>query len=410
MSDTSAQRPTNNDDREGWTAFWAVQGMPWRTEPEIGEERQRYLAERRAITPDIVHGVYPFKDLRLYRADIEWLLATHESGDIRGPVDWDDSVHHKRQGIDLRGASLEGETLDGLPLAKVRGGLSGNDYDRASADQREAATIRLKGASLRYARLEGGIFTRAHMEGINLHFAHLEGAELYRAHLEGEGDMPADLTLAVMDSATRFSLVTLGNKERIGPRIEGIQWNGVRLGGIDWLAISKLGDELPVPSNVAVISDEPTEAFRALLAYRQLAVALREQGLNEYADRFAYRAQLLQRRLLLRRGQLGRALGSWLLDFISGYGYKPLRSLIAYVVIICLFAGAYLLNAQFAAPHLTWDESLVLSISSFHGRGFFTSGVSLGDTLARLAAGEAIVGLLIEITFIATFTQRFFAR
>jgi hypothetical protein len=33
-----------------------------------------------------------------------------------------------------------------------------------------------------------------------------------------------------------------------------------------------------------------------------------------------------------------------------------------------------------------------------------------GDTLARLAAGEAIIGLLIEITFIATFTQRFFAR
>jgi hypothetical protein len=28
----------------------------------------------------------------------------------------------------------------------------------------------------------------------------------------------------------------------------------------------------------------------------------------------------------------------------------------------------------------------------------------------RLAAGEAIISLLIEITFIATFTQRFFAR
>jgi hypothetical protein len=52
-------------------------------------------------------------------------------------------------------------------------------------------------------------------------------------------------------------------------------------------------------------------------------------------------------------------------------------------------------NAQFAAPHLSWDEALALSVSSFHGRGFFNSGVSLGDTLARLAAGEAIIGLLI---------------
>jgi hypothetical protein len=52
-------------------------------------------------------------------------------------------------------------------------------------------------------------------------------------------------------------------------------------------------------------------------------------------------------------------------------------------------------------PHLSWNEALVLSISSFHGRGFFTSSVTLGDTLARPAALEAVVGLLLEITFIA---------
>jgi hypothetical protein len=119
---------------------------------------------------------------------------------------------------------------------------------------------------------------------------------------------------------------------------------------------------------------------------------------------------VLQRQVLRRQRRWGSAAGSWLLDALSGYGYKPMRSVAAYALIICLFAGAYLLNAQFAAPHLRWDEALVLSISSFHGRGFFTSGISLGDTLARLAAAEAIVGLLIEITFIATFTQRFFAR
>ncbi len=132
--------------------------------------------------------------------------------------------------------------------------------------------------------------------------------------------------------------------------------------------------------------------------------------MNEQADYFAYRAQVVQRAVLRQQRKWGRALGSWLLDLISGYGYKPTRSLIAYILIICVFAGAYFLNAQFAAPHLSWDEALVLSITSFHGRGFFTSGISLGDTLARLAAGEAIIGLLIEITFIATFTQRYFAR
>jgi len=67
----------------------------------------------------------------------------------------------------------------------------------------------------------------------------------------------------------------------------------------------------------------------------------------------------------------------------------------------------YLLNAHFATPHLRWDEALVLSVSSFHGRGFFTQDVTLGDTYARLAAVEAVIGLFVEISFIATFTKRF---
>lgn len=52
----------------------------------------------------------------------------------------------------------------------------------------------------------------------------------------------------------------------------------------------------------------------------------------------------------------------------------------------------------------------MLSISSFHGRGFFPATLTLGDPVALVAAAEAIIGLFIELVFIATFTQRFFAR
>jgi len=50
---------------------------------------------------------------------------------------------------------------------------------------------------------------------------------------------------------------------------------------------------------------------------------------------------------------------------------------------------------------------------SFHGRGFFpslSSETNLHNPLVMLAAAEAIIGLLIEISFIATFTQRFFGK
>lgn len=113
------QRPTTNDDREAWKRYWEAQGIPWRTEPEISEDQQKYLDERRRkVKPDIEKGIYPFRDIKLDRGDVEWLLATHESG--RGPVIKGESG---RQRLDLRGANLRNIDLNGLPLTGVRGGL-----------------------------------------------------------------------------------------------------------------------------------------------------------------------------------------------------------------------------------------------------------------------------------------------
>src|SRR5260370_30594710 len=82
MSDNPAQEPSERPAPDGfalWPEYWKAQGMSWRTEPEIGRARQAYLAERRAIKPDIQQGTYPFKDITLTRADVEWLLATPEN-------------------------------------------------------------------------------------------------------------------------------------------------------------------------------------------------------------------------------------------------------------------------------------------------------------------------------------------
>src|SRR5712691_9014893 len=90
---STLQRPSTNN-REDWKAYWEQQGQPWRTEPEIDSERQKYLAECRAIVPDIDKGTYPFRGVKLDRADVEWLLATHENG--RGPINWNDKSQRKR--------------------------------------------------------------------------------------------------------------------------------------------------------------------------------------------------------------------------------------------------------------------------------------------------------------------------
>jgi uncharacterized protein YjbI with pentapeptide repeats len=449
------QRP-KTDDRAEWKAYWQAQGMPWRTEPEIDEQRQVYLAGQQAKSPDREKGIYPCRDehggIKLDRADVEWLLATQEGG--RGPIDWGDEGQRQREGLDLRGADVSGVVLSGLPLARLRGGLSAHEWHTSNEVQRESAAIHLESAILNEAHIEGAVLRRAHLEQAQLRGAHLELADLHRAYLS-RAYLPeaylmgadalgahleaaylahanvagADLREAFCDTWTDLADVIVWDAYYGGISLADVRWAEMNLAVVDWtratpsfLGMRKrieavdLGDEREARAATNRYGKAKGHATRlreyraAVRANRQLATALRSQGLNEDADRFAYKAQTLQREVLRRQGRLGSALGSWFLDVIAGYGYRPMRAFVAYALVIALFTGLYLLNSFLVPPHLTWNEALVLSMSSFHGRGFFTSSIQLGDTYAQLAAVEALVGLLIEITFIATFTQRFFAR
>jgi hypothetical protein len=159
------QRPAPNG-YSTWNDYWTrVHNQPWRTQSEIDEARWAYLDERRRkITPDIAQGRYPFKGITLTRADVEWLLATHDSGGVRGPVDWDDSTQHRRTGLDLRGADLRDVDLNRMPLARVRAGLGGGDsWAHAEDPQREMAAAQIQGTILTGAHLEGAELSRAHL-------------------------------------------------------------------------------------------------------------------------------------------------------------------------------------------------------------------------------------------------------
>jgi hypothetical protein len=381
MREDPPQHPTTVD-RDAWRAYWHAQGTPWRTEPELDEQRQRFLAERRAIAPDIEHGIYPFREV-----------------------------------------------------------------SRASPEQRDWAAVQLGRASLREAHLEQAILTGAHLEratlggahlaGASLRLAYLQGTSLFHAHLEGQHmpgrvpgqgarpasspgtseDLPAaSLQEAFLDSATNLKGTHLGTKDLGGIAVADVRWDGVNLGGADWSPVHMLGDEGQAHQACDAAGrrkDAPTrlsEYEEAVRANRQLAAVLRLQGHNEEADRFGHRAHVLQRQVSWRRRQCGRFLGSLLLDGISGYGYHPLRSVLTYLAVVGVFALVYLALGGAHGRALSWNEALVVSLTAFHGRGFFATVFQPGDPQAAVAAVEAVVGLLIEITFIATFTQRFFAR
>src|SRR5579864_3260258 len=228
-------------DRETWKAFWAIQGQGWRTEPEIDAQRQAELTACRSITPDVAQGIYPFKGMKLSRADIEWLLATHENG--RGPVDYHDQSQHDRVGLDLRGADLSYAQLQNLPLARIIGDVTWRTWDDLTEKQHRMAAMQLQhadlkgayleGSSLEYANLEGADLRACHLEEVNLGMANLQGAYCEQAHLEG-----ADLWFAHLEGAflwntylqgARFyeahlegahlDRLVLADENKVGPRL-----------------------------------------------------------------------------------------------------------------------------------------------------------------------------------------------
>jgi uncharacterized protein YjbI with pentapeptide repeats len=546
LTEPAEQRPAP-DGYRSWNAYWIAQGMPWRTEPEIDEERQRYLTERQAVKSEIERDIYPFRDdtgpITLTRADVEWLLATHQSRGVTGPVIWDDEQDQPeaewRIGLDLRGADLRQVDLVALPLSRIVAGLSGDDWFRATTDQRAAAAVSLAGAILQAAHLEGAHLGAAHLEdadllgaylehavlqeaqlkGANLWGAHLEGADLREAQLEGanlwgahledadlrgadlqhaalwdaqlkgasHGDQEravrqalysdstqgvpddlaslswwkadfsdslpgVDLRAAVADALRVLRAPTADGRRYAGIRLADVRWGDVNLATLDWAQVRMLGDEWdawhwkPSADEMAAWKILSRRAARvqmrasrqaafehAVRANHQLASALRDQGLHHHADRFTYRAQVLQRNIYLHRFRLVHWLFSWLLFVVAGYGYRPLRSVVTYVTSIGLFAVLYwsvtndvslthglltrVITAMGMRPpigaslhRLRGYEAIVLSMTSFHGGGFLQLATMPSDKVAILAALEAALGLVFEFTFLAAFIRRFFAR
>src|SRR5579872_906560 len=310
----------SRDDRAGWQEYWQQQGQLWRSEPEIDSERQHYLTERLANTPDVRQGIYPFKDIKLNRADIEWLLATHENG--RGPVDYSDESQRQRVGLDLRGADLRGVDLHNLPLARIIGDVTWREWPDLTEEQHISAAIHFERADLKGAHLEGAELEYAFFEGTDLRRAHLEDANLavtqmQRAYLEGANFTGADFWLAHLDEAfiwatnltdanlrqTHFHeahidrRVILADDVGVGPHLVDAHLGEVNIASVNWSQVKMLGDEYTARQDKSdgKVKDRQTrlrEYEEAVRANRQLAIVLHDQGLNEESARFAYRAQI----------------------------------------------------------------------------------------------------------------------
>ncbi len=257
----------------------------------------------------------------------------------------------------------------------------------------------MAGSDLSEAQLEGSDLSGAQLEGTNLSEAQLEGTDLRNAKLVG----------AILRN------VILSDKRHLGPRVADVQWSDTNLAVVDWSQIHMLGDDYVARLQVTPSGEKKDKYTRlreyqaAVRANRQLSIALQAQGLNEYAARFAYRTQILQRIISLLQKNVGQYLFSLFLDVLAGYGYKPWRSFLWYLITIFVFALAYSIFGHL--PIL--PDAFIFSLTTLLGRGFIpglSGAINLHSPLVVLAAVEAFLGLFIEILLIAIITRRFFDR
>jgi uncharacterized protein YjbI with pentapeptide repeats len=383
-----------------------------------GANLTRAQLQRATLREARLQGAHLF-DAQLQGADL--FEAQLQGADLRGSQLQEARLRGAQlQGADLTWAQLQGARLSGAQLQEAR-------LSEAQLQGAYLGGAWLQGAILISAQLQGAYLVGAQLQGADLTRAQLERADLHRAALDGKTALAEAHFLASEDD--RSLPDRLFRRPRYGPALGDVHWGDfdlVQLTQLDgWDDLRRLTDERGLTWRSGV-----GDHRAAVRAYRQVAQRLRDQGFSDVADRLSDRAQVLQRKLLFRLvledwrrpwqlpGDLVRWLFSWFLALLAGYGYHPGRSVFWYLTAITSFTLLYMqatrgwipfgLPAPSQLAPLPWYEALILSVSSFHGRGFFQPLQSLGDPVAALAAIEAVIGLLIEISFIATFTQRFF--
>jgi uncharacterized protein YjbI with pentapeptide repeats len=338
----------------------AIHGHAQPYDAAPNEERKRDLEQE--YKANLEAGKPPYaKVIIRTRGELRWILHTR---------DW--SGEHDTGGKerpDFSGAIMEGINLGEIHLG--RADLSNADLFRANLREAYLQRVILSGTNLREADLCGSVLAGARM------------------------DTATVLVGATLDSHTRLADVV---------------WAGVSLTEVDWTAGPILGDEAFYLRPAKSLDQRIRACTDAARAYRGLAVALQGQGMSRQAQEYRLRQLRLERRVLFLNREIVVWLVSLLLDLLAAYGERLRSTVRAYAAVIFLFAATYYLVSNYFVKQplqLNPYESFVLSISSFHGRGFFPSSLKVGDPLAGIAAVEAVVGLLIEALFIAGISRRF---
>jgi hypothetical protein len=368
------------------------------------------------------------------------------------------------QGADLSFARLDEATLADADLR--RASLVGTHFESSSLAGTQLGRSNLNGAVLnRHTSLDDAHLADSQGYGPSIAGVDWGGADLTALDWRRKPILGEELAAAGVSSGPHLPDRAFTIEMPEGDA-EALEARGLLGGG--GAAVSELvSDALKAATDSGTPSERRARRYAlSARANLQFATVLRDQGLNNIAHHYAYRSRVEERKALfcqsawsyptqasprlgLRRAaaavylsnrrrsrrtltrlclQLMRAarwmekrlqpvldtvvhscrcvwsyarwLGSLGLSIVAGYGYKPIRCVLAYASVILVFAGGYVALGE------RLPSAVFTSMYAFHGRGLGPGFVDRLSVVYGVGAAESLLGLVLEITFIATFTQR----
>jgi uncharacterized protein YjbI with pentapeptide repeats len=400
---------------------WPYETVLVRNTQEPDTDRQQELES--LYLDNVEKDFPPYAGVRIDTlGELLWIMKERGWESITDPYGSADRAADFRE-ADLARVDLSHVKLGRAQLCRAtltRSNLSGAVLPMANLDRARLQEANLSGADLRSATLHSMEAVHlwaveARMERCDMRGAVLNEARLSNAHLDDSDLREITLTGATLLGAS-LKLVRLDQQSSIDEavfdehtRFLDILWGGTTLSRNNWNDLRKLGDEDDVPAHGE--RKDIAQAYRRVArTYRILSLNLRQQGMAEPADRFRMRGISWQARSDFRLRRYGRWASTMTLRGIGGYGQTLWVPLLYYVLVVLSWTGFYLViscHPTAEQSHLGLWDSLVYSITAFHGRGVYPSGITVGRLMTLLGALEAVIGLFIEAILVASFARRF---
>lgn len=367
-----------------------------------------------------------FRDCRLVGADFSWTdlrYADFRDTDLRGTTlegtdlrDVDlsetDLTDTNLRGADLQDAALEmadltdadllGADLSGAML--MTADLPGANLFRADLSEADLRGVDLSGTDLRWADLSGKDLWKADLSKANLREANLSEAVLWKADLSDailfEGNLSdtdlrnADLRGANFQGATladlrmnQQSLVGELDKESLVSELD------------DQFLIGKVGAP-PQSDQRSSLGESDGKSLDSLVydslarSYHLLGEAAKENGLVGKARRLRLWERRARRGEARTNGNWWAWLGSFVSDWVMGYGISIKRVVGVIVLIIFGCAGAYLVLGVTGGKGPI--DALDYSVTLFTGLGSNTGPPSTYPARS-VAIFESFAGILFSV-------------